>query len=59
MSKLKLEWISKLKKEILWNDFFPEFVCTSAKALRSELLTELSSRFSSQNKFFVIFEVQV
>jgi len=29
------------------------------KALHSELLTKLSSQFSSQNKFFAISEVQV
>jgi len=29
------------------------------KALHSKLLTELSSRFSSRNEFFVISEVQV
>jgi len=32
---------------------------SQTKALRSELLTKLLSRFLSWNKFFVIFEVQV
>jgi len=34
-----------------------EFVVT--KALRSELLTKLLSRFSSRNEFFTIVEVRV
>jgi len=40
---------------LLWAKQF----ALSIKALHSELLTELSSQFSSRNEFFTISEVQV
>ncbi len=47
-------WICTLFRELYSNNR-----CVHSKALHSKLLTELLSRFLSQNKFFPIFEFWV
>jgi len=64
---LKLYYLNKLQIQIPKNLKLTKIVLNkqlkndilSHKALRSKLLTKLSSWFSSRNEFFAIFEVQV